>query len=220
MKVVKINNLIFCLVAVFLCSRAVAQEGKGPDPMSPFEAIEVLKNGTLVVRLSTNANKIEALEKKLATTANEKERLRYQQMLDKTRLETRTHNLWLMEAFDSNYTYSKVIFMPDTAATNLKKGIKKGIFYGADLKIDPESSVGDDFLVAYYGKSFSGDDAGNDGINVLDGNLQPLRAPFPFFVGRTSIRRMFEELLNKDTALEHYLKLVKKFQKRLVEFGG
>ena len=180
----------------------------------------MLKNGTLVVRLSTNARKIEALEKMVANATSDKDRQRFEKMLEKTRLNTRNNNLWLMEAFQKNYNFSKLLFMPDTAATKLKTGVKKGIFYGPDLQIDPAIALEGDFLVAFNGNSTSDQKTGNEGINVLDQNMELLRAPFPFFTGRTSIRRMFEETFNKSTELDHYNRLVAKFQKKLVEFGG
>ncbi len=216
----KLDTLMVCLLALFFCTQAHGQQADVPQQISAYEAIQVLKKGTLVVRLSTNARKMEALEKMLATTNNEKDHLRFEKMLEETRRETRNNNLWLMEAFDSNYTYSKVLFMPDTAATQLKTGVRKGIFYGPDLQIDPSLSIDGGFLVAFNGQSTSSDNTGNEGINVLDETLHPLQAPFPYFVGRTSVRRMFEAVFNKYTEIDHYNRLVIKFQSRLIEFGG
>jgi hypothetical protein len=216
----KLKISMLSLLAMFFCTLAHGQQGDAPQQISSFEAIQVLKNGTLVVRLSTNARKLEALEKMVATTTSEKDRLRFEKMLEETRRDTRNYNQWLMEALDSNYTYSKLLFMPDTAATELKAGVRKGIFYDSNLQIDPSLSLDGGFLVAFYGQSSSSDNTGNEGINVLDANLQPLKAPFPYFVGRTSIRRMFEQFFSKTTELDHYSRLVVKFQQRLIEFGG
>ena len=216
----KFQTLALCFLAFCVGTAGYGQEAVAPPPISAQEAIQVLKNGTLVVRLSTNARKIEALEKMLTTTTREKDRQRFEKMLEKTRQDTRSHNGWLMEAFQKNYTFSKLLFMPDTAATKLKIGAKKGIFYGPDLQIDPTLTLEGGFLVAFNGPNTSDQKTNNEGINVLDQNMQPLRAPFPFFTGRTSIRRMFEETFNKKTDLDHYNQLVAKFQKKLVEFGG
>ncbi len=205
---------------MFVGTAAFGQEADAARPLSANEAIGVLKNGTLVVRLSTNARKIEALEKMAATTASEKDRQRFEKMLEKTKQDTRNHNLWLMEAFRINYSFSKLLFMPDTATTKLKQGVRQGIFFGPDLQIDPSLTLESGFLVAYNGASTSSQKTNNEGINVLDQNLQPLEYPFPFFTGRTSVRRMFEEVFNKSTELDHYTQLVIKFQRKLVEFGG
>ncbi len=205
---------------MFVGKAAFGQGADAARPLSAKEAIGVLKNGTLVVRLSTNARKIEALEKMAATTASEKDRQRFEKMLEKTEKDTRNHNLWLMEAFRINYGFSKLLFMPDTATTKLKQGVRKGIFFGPDLQIDPSLTLENGFLVAYNGASTSSQKTNNEGINVLDQNLQPLEHPFPFFTGRTSVRRMFEEVFNKSTELDHYTQLVIKFQRKLDEFGG
>ena len=209
---------MLCLVAVFISGPSFGQDGGTVQPISPNEAIGILKNGTLVVRLSTNTRKIEALEKLAATTTKEKDRLRFQTMLEKTRLDTRNQNLWLMEAFQANYSFSKLLFMPDTAATDLKSGVRQGIFLNGDLQTDPSLALEGDFLVAYYGANTSDQYTNNEGITVLDKNFQPVKYPFPFFTGRTSIRRMFEEAFNKTTDLYHYTQLVIKFQKKLTEF--
>ncbi len=216
----KLQTLMLGLFAFFFGTIAHGQQANIAQPISATEAMEVLKNGTLVVRLSTNIRKIEALEMMVANTTREKDRQRFEKMLAETQEDTRNHNLWLMEAFQKNYTFSKLLFMPDTAATLLKTGVKKGIFYGSDLQIDPAAALEGGFLVAFNGNSTSDQKTNNEGINVLDHNMQPLREPFPFFVGRTSIRRMFEETFNKTTELDHYNRLVAKFQQRLVEFGG
>ncbi|MBI1224510.1 MAG: hypothetical protein GC192_04675 [Bacteroidetes bacterium] len=220
MKAVKIQALLLYLMVFFTAATAQEQVAGIPTPLSAYEAIQTLKNGTLVIRLATNVRRIEALEKMVATTSKEKDRQRFENMLQKTKQETEDKNRWLMAAFQANYTFSKLLFMPDTASTLLKTGTRKGIFYGSDLKIEPSLSLDGDFLVAYNGPSASRDNSANEGINVLDGNLQLLQSPFPYFVGRTSVRRMFEETFNKTTELDHYNTLVKKFQQRLEEFGG
>ncbi|MCF8247920.1 MAG: hypothetical protein K9J37_22305 [Saprospiraceae bacterium] len=216
----KLQTLMLCLLALFAGTIAHGQQADVAQPISANEAMEVLKNGTLVVRLSTNVRKIAALEKMVANTTREKDRQRFEKMLAETQEDTRNHNLWLMEAFQKNYTFSKLLFMPDTAAISLKGGVRKGIFYSPELQIDPSLSLESDFLVAFNGNNTSDQKTGNEGINVLDQNMQTLSAPFPFFTGRTSIRRMFEETFNKTTELDHYKQLVMKFQQKLVEFGG
>jgi hypothetical protein len=178
----------------------------------------VFKEGTLVVRLNTNSRKIAALKKSIATASNAKDRRRLETMLDKTESKTRNENLWLMEAFDSNYTLTPVLFMPDTMATKLKSGVREGIFLDAEQKIDPTVKLEGSFFVAFYGANTSDEKTNNEGITVLDSNLDALKSPFPYFTGRTSIRRMFDELFNKMTDKEHFALLVNKFQKRLLEF--
>ncbi len=216
----KYQTMLLCFLTVFFGTALHGQDAAAAaKPITADEAISILKNGTLVVRLSTNARKIEALEKMATNSAKEKDRQRFGEMLEKTRQDTRNHNLWLMEAFRVNYNFSKLLFMPDTAATMLKHGIKEGIFLGPDLQIDDSLTLEGGYLVAFNGANTSDEKTNNEGINVIDHNLQSLRHPFPFFTGRTSIRRMFEEVFNRSTALGHYTQLVIKFQQKLLEFG-
>ena len=178
-----------------------------------------LQQGTLVIRLSTGSNKAKALEKLIGSpNVKESDRRRYQAMLEKSRVDIQNQNQWLAAAFRANYSYSKIMFMPDTSATHLKNGVRNGIFLNENLVLDPSLSLSGDFFVAFYGTSLSDMNTNNEGINVVDQQLQPMPYPFPAFVGRTSIRRMFEEFFNKDTGEEHFEKLVAKFQQRLEEF--
>ncbi len=178
----------------------------------------VFKEGTLVVRLNTNSRKMAALKKSIAATSNAKDRRRLETMLDKTGSKTRNENLWLVEAFNSNYTFTPVLFMPDTMATKLKSGVREGIFLDTEQKIDPTIKLKGSFFVAFYGANTSDEKTNNEGITVLDSNFEGLKSPFPYFTGRTSIRRMFDELFNRMTDKEHFTLLVNKFQKRLLEF--
>jgi hypothetical protein len=181
--------------------------------------INLLKNSTLVVRLSTGTSKAKALQKLIdSPNVEEKDRRRYQAMLEKSMKEVRNQNQGLIAAFRNQYSFSKLMFMPDTSATQFKNGARQGIFLNDNLEIDPSLSLVGDCMVAFYGTSLSDMNTNNEGINVVDQYLQPIPYPFPAFVGRTSIRRMFEEIFNKSTGEEHFEKLVAKFQKRLEEF--
>ncbi len=221
-------SLISCVLAIFLLGNTLLL-GQADQPRNFYpkqyaerDAIiqmEELKHGTLVIRLATNTRKLASIKKAIKLANNEKERNRLGAMLEKTALDTRNQNLWLKAAFDSIYTFTPVLFMPDTVAIQLKTGVRQGIFLGPSLdKIDPSLTLDGKFFVAFYGANTSDEKTNNQGITVLDSTLQSLRSPFPYFTGRTSIRRMFEEFFNKSEGQNHFEKLVAKFQKRLEEF--
>lgn len=214
----KIKNFLLFLLPLLFNTRAVSQSNDAITSVSPFYAAEILKNGTLIVRLSTGSSKIKALEKLIASpNVADKDRRRYQVMLYNSSLEIKNQNFGLVEAFRDNYRFSKLLFMPDTAFLQLKNGVKRGIFLDDFLKIDSTISLQGDYLIAYYGKSNLPEYTNNEGINVVDPSLEPMKSPFPGFIGVTSIRRTFSEIFNSTTDKFFYTILVTRFQKRLEE---
>lgn len=188
------------------------------NPMEPQAAITALENGTLVFRLNTSTKKIATLEKMVASATNEKDRLRFEKLTVDTKIAARSENVGLIAAFRTHYNFSKIVFMPDTATAAFKAGMRQGIFVNDSLEIDTSIQLEGDYLVAYYGASTSDETTSNEGITVLDPNLLRLESPFPYFTGRTSVRRMFQEEFKKMTQQDHYNILVGKFQRALMEF--
>jgi hypothetical protein len=212
----KIKTLLFFLLCFSLKNLAFAQADTSSIP--PFLGAEYLKNGTLVLRLSTGSSKIKALKKLLnSPNTSPANRQRYQTMLDASEVAIQNQNRWLVDAFRTNYSFSKLLLMPDTASTALKDGTRQGIFLNDSLEIDPSITLQGNFLVAYYGQNTLPEYQHNEGINVLGPTLEPMHYPFPAFVGITGIRRTFNEIFNKRTDSEFFTELVMKFQKQLTE---
>lgn len=149
--------------------------------------ISLLKRNTLVVRLKTGHKKAEILKKLLESpTLSEKYRKRYQRMLDQTISRTKLENEHLRNAFLLHYHFSKVMFMPDTAATSLKKGVRKGIFYNEKLELDTSLTLTGNYFVAYHesSDSHSSRHTAKEGLRIVDKNYQPLKYPFPSTISR------------------------------------
>ena len=173
--------------------------------------IKLLKENTLVVRLKTGSNKIKAIKRQMGLpNTSETTRQKYQSMLDKTVAEVRLENQMLMNAFDSNYTFSRVVFMPDTLASKLKSGVKTGLFLNKNFEIDQSISIPGHFFVAYYGESDYDDNTSVEGINIFDERFEPLKYPFPSFIGRAYIWRFISTNLLGAPVSEHYERLVHK----------
>ncbi|HFA50126.1 MAG TPA: hypothetical protein ENJ95_14040 [Bacteroidetes bacterium] len=183
-------------------------------------AIRALKDGVLIVRLKTGSKQVAALQK-LANGKNVSadERERFEKKAAKWQVEKRLKNQWLMEAFRKKYSFSDVLYMPDTSTQQLKNGVQSGYFLNAEMEVDPSISLdGRPYLVAYYGSSFSSQKTGAEGIVVLDNNLKELPAPFPHFVGMATIKKVFKRLFNKVEEGELYVELLEKFNKKVKGF--
>jgi|GEM_PF-3494460 len=173
--------------------------------------IKLLKENTLVVRLRTGSNKIKALDKQIGLpNTSDKAKQRYQAMKDKTINEIQQENQMLMSAFKTNYTFSKVVFMPDTLSGQLKKGVKSGIFLNDKLEIDSSISFQGHFFLTYYGESDYDDNTNVEGLNIFDERFEPLKYPFPSFIERAYFWRFLSTILGAP-ANEHFERLAHKF---------
>lgn len=201
-------TVFFLLSFLFSANGLLAQQGNFSEPFDTIgyksrtaqavAAIQDLKTGVLVVRLSSNQRKIEALRGQLATpNLSEKSRERLQLLLDGTLQETAAENSGLVAAFREEFDFSEVMFMYDTATYLLKKGIKQGYFLSDSLQADPALSLsGKTFRLAYFG-SKSGMSKRKSIIGV-DRNFQDIPAPFPTS-GNVSFWEGFILIFKKDT---------------------
>ncbi|GIV31629.1 MAG: hypothetical protein KatS3mg029_0980 [Saprospiraceae bacterium] len=180
--------LLGCMLTVAMLP-ALAQQGNFEEPFDTLgrenriqkaaAAIEALHDGVLIVRLSSNQRKIEALSGQLATpNLSEKQRLRLQQQLDQTRQLTRTENEGLVRAFRKYFDFTKVLFMYDTAVWQLRQGRQSGFFLDDSLRVDPRISLENKpWRMARYGSS-SGMST-RKSIAALDRKFRELPPPFP-----------------------------------------
>lgn len=183
--------------------------------------IKLLKQNTLVVRLKTGSKKIGILEGLLKKpNIEEKYRHRYQRMLDKTTSSIKIENEHLKAAFLEHYNFSKVIFMPDTSATALKSGVRKGIFLNEKLELDSSITLEGSYFVTYHESSDSGSKrhTSKEGLRIVDKNYNPLKYPFPSTVGTPSwvwfFGWAFDDYSAKDHKL-HFDYLVKRFNEHM-----
>lgn len=76
------------------------------------------RSSLLIVRLQSNRNKIEALEKQTSNT-NAEQQIK---QLERIKFETDMHNKMIVNSFVNHFDYAEVVFMYDTASTALKNG--------------------------------------------------------------------------------------------------
>jgi hypothetical protein len=156
----KISIQAFSIAFLLLVAAQCPVFGQDPSLYIPSAAertdaishLKQLSEGVLIVRLNSNNRKMKELERLInSPDVNEKAKNRFQKMLETTKEETRQESLDLMQAFDGNYSFSKVLFMYDTAALQLKNGVKQGYFLNRELKPDPTLRLeNDDWLMVYF----------------------------------------------------------------------
>ena len=184
------------------------------------KSIKELREGVLIVRLKTGKNQINALNrminsKSLAPDVKKVYKERKENML----VANREHNLAIISAFNEKYKFSDVLFMPDTCVHLLNAGQKSGYFLNKELIFDDTISLGNkNYFIAFHGTPNTTTKSGVEGLVILDKNMNELADPFPFFTGRTTIRKTFSNFLNKTDNKDHYAPTVEKMNKRLHVF--
>jgi hypothetical protein len=102
------------------------------------------RSSVLIVRLQSNRNKIEALEKKIELNASDDN---VKQQLERIKLETDIRNKLIINAFVNYFDYAEVVFIYDTASTALKNGNWEGLLFDKDLQNSNLSLAERTFLV-------------------------------------------------------------------------
>ncbi len=184
------------------------------------QAIKDLKNGVLVVRLKTGSNKLGAMQRVAnSPDVTESERKMFAERIAAYQKEVDQENEWLVRSLKEHYSFSETLYMPDTSAHQLKKGVQSGYFLNGEMQPDPTISLGGKpYLVLFYGNAISPGKSGIEGLVLLDANLKELVEPFPFFSGISTIKRTLVKFFNKKEESEIYDAMVAKLQKRLEEY--
>lgn len=185
-----------------------------------FEAISLLHEGHLVVRLPSLARKIAEYERLLENpNLLNSQRDPIAKNLQLTIEERDRSNLLLMEAFENQYTFSQVWYVYDSASVALREKQWEGIFLNSKLEPDPniQFNPGGDFLTARIGNT-----KGSQGLYSIvlgDSELEDFRAPFPYYVQLSSLFSILDGLILPQNADRRtYNKVTARLQSRLVRF--
>ncbi|HMQ46664.1 MAG TPA: hypothetical protein PKA00_03785 [Saprospiraceae bacterium] len=151
------------------------------------EQIKELHEGTLIVRIPTQHKKIAALEELLQnkelSPANRK---RLEDQLETTRQEAQNFSLYVLEAFDTVYDFSKVLFMYDTDMAALQSSNPSGFFLNREGKADASIVLDQpNFYLLRFGFSTGEATSHTDAMIITDATITDLQKPFPYEVRLT-----------------------------------
>jgi hypothetical protein len=107
------------LFSMSACTRKIKPGRLSEDVISDVRSI---KSAPLVVRLPTQSRKIEKLTQLVQSTADSSLQSKYLEMITKAKSDDELLSQRIREAFEKYYTYSKVVFVYDTAYSKLKMG--------------------------------------------------------------------------------------------------
>lgn len=178
------------------------------QPVAADDAIDILKNGALIMRLPSNAKKIAALEDIISRNEDPAAVRRATKLMEETQAETREENQRIIRFFREFYKFSAVYFMYDTSLSTLAGGARRGIFLRDDLSPDPTLSLpNDQFLLAQIGYTDQSSSARAEALIITGLDMKPIQAPFPSAIRYNTLSELFGL---KDTARERQVKLLNK----------
>jgi hypothetical protein len=185
------------------------------------EAIKLLKDGILIIRLKSKHNKLVALNELLEQkTPNTSEYEDIQAEIQNTIYERDRFNRSLVESFEKGFTFSDIYYVYDTASTSLRSGVRQGIFLNASLELDPNIEIPDKpFFVGKIGNTNSASTTGVEALVLMDRGLNDLERPFPYYVRVNSIERVFLRVFNpRKLVRKDSEKIVEKLEQKLQDF--
>lgn len=178
------------------------------------EAIKKLRNGYLLVRLTSDKRKVEELKRQVAANPSDK---KIAKKLANTIAQRKEFNDKLRSAFSDHYDFSKVLYFYDYDAKKLLAGDMAGIFLNDSFEIDSDISLTTtDFLVLSEG---SAGDSGIEAYIVHNANLEPLTKPFPYYYRRNDFFKVFFSVFDsKSSKYRSHDKVVKDINESFYNF--
>ncbi len=151
---------------------------------SAREHIQQLHDGTMMVRLRSKKNNIEAMEKSLAREGiSGADRRRLEKRLNKT-IEIRDkENKEIVASIQRYYKFSDYLFVYDSDIRQLYDHEKSGYFLNDQLEIDSNITIdlSKPFYVLGYGRRDPTNENRLEGLILSDSNKVTLESPFPYF---------------------------------------
>lgn len=153
-------TLIFLLLA---CFTGFAQS----ELSKAKEDLHQMKNGVLLIRLFTNDAKISGLEAAGKTTEAQKA----------AEIQNR-ENKDIILSFSQVFKFCPVFFFYSSDSEDIRNGNFEGKVFDSSLSlIDPSEIKG----TIFTGEFSETENLGIEGLIIMDAQLFPLEAPFPFY---------------------------------------
>ena len=181
------------------------------------EMVDVVQTGGIVVRLATNARKIEGMQDVLDNgqlSAPNQHRL--EERIKETIEETREQQELTVRLMRENYDLGPVYFIHDSTLVLLQGDAPFGYFLGDNLEIDPNIDRPEDFIIARIGYTDASTTARAEAMILTDRELQPLPSPFPNAITFNNLGYTFNKLLAPDIAERRRLEgMIQRLQNKL-----
>jgi len=206
--------LLFCTTTIF-----AQTEVEVPEKSYPATAIRELKDGILIVRLTSEFKKLKELNRILEEgdiSASTRARLPHQ--IQKITEERDAENSSWITHFKNEYTFSDVYFAYDTLRKEALLGNDgRNCFLNQDFEIDLSLSLdGKNFLMLYE-ETLPESEA--EAVVFRDASFQHLSKPFPYYVKTTGFMLVFNSIFKNSIAEDRNIRrVVRKLNKNMEKF--
>lgn len=192
---------LLLLLCPLLLQAQDRKAAKAEERRQAREVVDVIREGGIVIRLTTNARKIERMQELLdngsLTSLN---RQRLEARIKTTIEETQAEQEMMVELMRQEYDLGPVYFIHDTTLVLLNSGALSGYFLNNDLEVDPEITRPEDFLIGQVGYTDAATTARAEALMLTDREQLPLPAPFPNAITFNNLGYAFNKTLAPDMA--------------------
>ncbi len=206
--------LLFCMTPIFGQAKVEI-----PKKSTPTEAIRDLKDGILIVRLTSEFKKIKELNRILEEgDISAQTRASLPNKIQKIIEDRDAENSSWITYFETEYNFSDVYFAYDTLRKEALLGNGgENCFLNKSFKIEPSLSLeGRNFLMLFKETL---PDSGAEAVVFKDASFQELSKPFPYYVKTTGFMLVFNSLFKNEIAEDRNIRrIVKKVNKKLESF--
>lgn len=185
------------------------------------KAIRKIKEGTIVVVLPSNANKIKELTKIVkSNNISKNQKLRLKNELFETVARTDRQNKYLLDFFIEHYDFSNLRFVYDTSIVEIKNGVTKDVFVNKNLLIDEKielnSSIGGFIRIGRANQQGTGILS----LLVCDRDNKVLDSPFPYNIVIPNDTNVKSEQENFEQIIEKTNNRLKFYYEKVDLYGG
>lgn len=207
----RLSSVLITLVSLWGSSLA----GQATEK-NAASSLQQLKESVLVVRLPSHANKLAALADLAANEAiSTEERARAKAQWEKTQADAQAEAMVIQASFNNYFDYAPVLFMYDSATSQLTKGERSGFFL--DKNLEPSTAVLENtsFFVLDIGYTDPSNSSRSFAFIIKDQSYQPIPAPFPYAQRINTPGLAFDQLLGRNSMEKYYRKAVIRLNKKL-----
>ncbi len=161
------------LICIFIWSNLQAQSAAEKPADRAISAVRALKEGVLIVVIPANQQKAAKLEEFISQSKGSR-RQYFETLLEETRAETEAVATDIVRSMQSEYHFSDMVFVYDTAVNQLRQGIYSGYFLDTLLKPAPALSIAGRSYFIFKQNPYE------DNWLVADSSLETMAPPFPY----------------------------------------
>ena len=192
--------LLVCL-SPFLLQAQDRKAVKAEERRAALEMVDVVQEGGVIVRLATNARKIESMREVLDEgRLSASNRYRLEERIATTIAETQAQQELIVKTMREVYDIGPVYFIHDTTMVLLEGDQESGYFLNDNLEVDPGIIRPADFVVARMGYTDAATTARAEALMLTDREQQQLPAPFPSAITFNNLGYALNRLLAPDIA--------------------